>query len=514
MKKIIMIIFLSLFLNIQAQEESEFFRKVLPIHSENSWDICIGDDGFLYLNEYPNRIYRVHPEIGEKEILYTINDFHLSDESENHPGCNTQRLYGFRGLALHPDFTNPDSSYIFCFYSYNNGTEEEPVTDFKIIRIKWNEAEKIVTEEKVIVENIPGGWEHSGGRMITIKENNTSYLYYTVGDMGPTPTDCLEEGETHSRETVQDPNYPNGKIHRIMIDGSIPDDNPIPGNSFWTRGHRNPQGLTYNPETGIIYSVEHGATTDDEVNVIEKGMNYGWYQVHGNHDGNRSGEMDFVENYQPNPDIAGDKLVEPLYSWCREYTTDEWWLACTVAPSGAQYYGYDAIPGWKNSIVVACLKQAQFIVSGLRVVRLAEDGKSLIDSTMDNPNPELYFDEFHRNDGRIRDVEFSKDGRRIFIINNGGYPEHDRSVIVYTYSPLGSVFDEIDNLIYPNPVADVLHFGNENFQYIKIINIAGKIVLEKKNPRGSINLSSLKQGVYLAEITYKNQTKTIKLIKK
>lgn len=496
-----------------SQEENEFFRKVLPPEFESSWEITLASDGYLYVTEFYGTLSRIHPEIGKKEIIHTFEDFYIAGDDERHPGCNTLRLAGLLGLAVHPDFTNPDSSFIFCFYSFNNGTEEDPETNFKIVRLKWSEAEKRIIETKDLVENLPGGWEHNGGRLITTKENGTTYLYYSVGDQGPTPNDCLEEGEIHPREFAQDPNTHNGKIHRILIDGSIPDDNPIPGNSFWTRGHRNPQGLTYNPEKGILYSVEHGETTDDEVNVLEKGMNYGWPEVRGMHDGNTEGEMDYIDTYIPNSNIEGDRLVEPIYSWCRELTTDIWWLACTVAPSDVAYYGSDAIPGWKNSLIVACLKNANNVDRGLRIVRLSEDGKSLIDSTADDPNPELYFDEDQDKNGRIRDVEVSSDGRRIFVINTLGEPGYDKGIIVYTYSPLGSVFDEIDNLVYPNPVSDVLNFGNENFQNIKIIDISGRIILEKENPQRSINLASLKHGVYLAEITYKNQTKTIKLIK-
>ena len=165
------------------------------------------------------------------------------------------------------------------------------------------------------------GYDHFGGQLIAVNQGGKDYLYYSTGDTGSDNEDCYDAPSRNPNRTTQDPYTKVGKIHRIYTDGSIPEDNPIPGNTFFTRGHRNPQGLAYNPTANLVYAAEHGHKTDDEINVLEAGMNYGWRNVKGYHDGNYPDELAYVENYQPHPDIPNDALKEPLYSWGTEGDT-------------------------------------------------------------------------------------------------------------------------------------------------------------------------------------------------
>ena len=125
----------------------------------------------------------------------------------------------------------------------------------------------------------------------------------------------------------------NGKILRMSLDGTIPADNPAPGSLVYTLGHRNPQGLVQLPN-GRIYSSEHGPNTDDEVNRIEAGRNYGWPNVEGYCD--LSAEATFC---------AANNVREPLTAWTP-----------TIAPAGLSYYDHPAIPGWRGSLLLAVLK--------------------------------------------------------------------------------------------------------------------------------------------------------------
>ena len=130
-----------------------------------------------------------------------------------------------------------------CDFKYENGTLEN---------------------EFILLDNIPGNTTHIGCRMIIMPDNT---LLFSTGD-------------AQNQPSAQDVDQLTGKIHRLNLDGTIPNDNPFPGNSVYSFGHRNVQGLFLGPN-GIIYSSEHGPSTDDEFNIIEAGMNYGWPNVHG-----------------------------------------------------------------------------------------------------------------------------------------------------------------------------------------------------------------------------------------
>ncbi|WP_053351397.1 PQQ-dependent sugar dehydrogenase [Leucobacter musarum] len=133
-----------------------------------------------------------------------------------------------------------------------------------------------VGEPEVLVDGIPAGSTHNGGRLAFGPDG---MLYATTGDAG-------------DRESAQDPSSLGGKILRVTADGGVPDDNPVPGSPVWTLGHRNPQGLAWAPD-GTMYASEFGQNTWDELNVIEAGNNYGWPEVEG-----RAGVAGFVDPVQ------------------------------------------------------------------------------------------------------------------------------------------------------------------------------------------------------------------------
>ncbi len=484
----------------------EFERTELPIDLNGPWEITMGPDHHLWLTEREGQVSRVNPDNGAYSIIYKADDYFKGASLENlGPPCNSKILVGTLGLALHPEFANPDSAYIYFVYSYNSGTNDSPATKFKVKRLKWDAANNTIIEDIDLITLIPTGYDHLGGRLIAIKQNQRSYLYLSIGDHGKSEMndpDCYADQSLNPNNFTQDPTTKNGKIHRFNIDGTIPVDNPISNNSFFTRGHRNPQGLIYNPHLDLIYSVEHGDRTDDEVNILIKGMNYGWKNVRGyHHDDNISGENDFIQSYIPHPEIQNDSLVEAFYSWCSEVAdgSDDNSNWCTVAPSDGTYYCSSAIPEWHNSLLVVTLKDGIGTDREVYQFKLLSDG-SLAPSTVNNPNPKRFFGEDQDLNGRLRDITYSKDGKKIYLINSGGAPTS--KITVYTLKEQKTNEECIE--IYPNPSNSFIALKGTNtdeITNIQIISVEGKLIYETSQSDCQIDISTLSAGTYILRTT-------------
>jgi glucose/arabinose dehydrogenase len=169
-------------------------------------------------------------------------------------------------------------------------------------------------------------------------------------------------------------------VIRLNLDGTIPPDNPFPNNPVWSFGHRNAQGLIY--ANNILYSSEHGASSNDEINIIEKGRNYGWPSVEGLC--NETTERSFCDVNQ---------VKEPIYTWTP-----------TEAVCGLDYYDKDAIPEWKNSLLLCTLKGSKLIQ-----LKLNNDNISI------NSGAEFFDGKF----GRLRDLCISPDGKVYLCTSNG-----------------------------------------------------------------------------------------------
>jgi aldose sugar dehydrogenase len=498
-----------LFLNFSVLAQT-FIRSELPTSLNSPWEIIYGPDGFLWLTEFGGKISRVDPVNGNKTIVYTALDYFNGDPSEKLATCFNPNIgAGTLGMALHPNFLNSSTSYIYFVHSYNSGTATTPVTKFKIRRLTWNAATNSVSGDITLVSLMPTGYDHLGGRLMIIEQNSIPYLFYTVGDNGiseiNSPT-CYSPQTNNPNNFVQDPIYKNGKIHRFSIDGSIPANNPLPGNSFYTRGHRNPQGLMYNSIQNVIYDIEHGDRTDDEINVLEAGMNYGWKNVRGYHNDNSfPGEASVVSSYTPYPGILNDALKEPLYSWCAtsQPTTGSNGDWCTVAPSDGIYYGSSTISDWTNSLLVVTLKNGTTTDMEVYQFKLNADGKSLVPSTLSNLNPKRYFSEDQALNGRLRDITFSTDGKKIYLINNGGATAD--KITVYTYvegSGLNSnSFNDYSLELYPNPVSKSFKIDcSESIQQIILYSSLGCQVSFLVNNQNEIDVSDISSGVYVCYI--------------
>ncbi|MDF3027480.1 MAG: Quinoprotein glucose dehydrogenase [Fluviicola sp.] len=500
-------LFLLITLNSLSGISQTFIRTELPTQVSSPWEIIYGPDSMLWVTESNGRVSRIDPVSGSKTIIHAAADYFGGSPLENSVLCPNLTIGGGTlGLALHPDFIHPDSAFIYFMYAYNSGTSGSPDTRYKIRRLKWNPSTEQVSGYQDIVTGISNGYDHWGGRLLAIKRSNISYLFVSIGDHGSSETNnpqCYNPQSDNPNNFAQDPTTDNGKIHRFNMDGSIPSDNPIAGNSFFTRGHRNPQGLVYNNDLDILYSIEHGDRTDDEINILEKGMNYGWKNIHGYHnDNNFPGETNYASNYVPHPLIQNDHLVEPIYSICTVQMplTGNGSSWCTIAPSDGIYYNSQGIPEWTNSILLVTLKKGEATNMELYQFRLNAQG-TIEASTPQNPNPKKYFVEDQQLNGRLRDITFSPDGKKIYLINNGGGTLNFDKITVYTYvEPENPPYPEIGLKITPNPSSGMIQIlvPEEKPYTIQIFDSRGAKLQEIKGETETINLdfSSFSAGFY------------------
>ncbi|HUQ42099.1 MAG TPA: PQQ-dependent sugar dehydrogenase [Candidatus Limnocylindrales bacterium] len=223
---------------------------------EIPWSVDLAPDGRLFLTERTGRV-RVAQFDGKTASLrpepWATVPARVS--------TNTER--GLLGIALDPRFAT--NGFVYLYYSYRG-----PGTTTLNRLVRMRDSGGVGVEETVLLDGVPGSEQHDGGR---IKFGPDGKLYLTTGD-----------GEVGDR--AQNTGGPNGKVLRLNVDGSIPEDDPFPSGA-WSFGHRNPQGIAFHPDTGALYETEHGpsglfpACCNDEVNLIERGKNYGWPAVTG-----------------------------------------------------------------------------------------------------------------------------------------------------------------------------------------------------------------------------------------
>jgi aldose sugar dehydrogenase len=313
------------------------------------WDLSWGPDNFIWFSERNGKVARLNPETGETfEILSSISDLWTDN-----PKPTENMSTGLFGMVIHPDFsTNP---YVFLYYTHHPTTPK-----VKIVRYTYNAALDKLVDPFVLIDNIPGTTTfHNSGRMVITKDRK---LIFSTGDRS-------------EAAAPQNNNSLNGKILRMNLDGTVPNDNPIPNNYLYSKGIRHAQGLVFSADGNTLYTSEHGPTTDDEINIIETNRNYGWPTVAGFCD--LPDEQIFCNN---------NNVKEPLKVWTP-----------TIAPCGMDIYNSDVIPEWKNSLLLTTLKERD-----LRVLQLSTNGLAIL-------NENIFYD-YDKGMGRLRDVCVSPDG--------------------------------------------------------------------------------------------------------
>lgn len=319
---------------------AELKTTVLASGLSLPWEMVYGPDQQIWFTEKAGKISRLNPQTGAVTTLITIGDVRANGEG------------GLLGMVLHPDFSaNP---YVYVVYCYGN--------TYKAKVVRYTYAANALSSPTILLDQIPAASIHNGSRLLI----SGGKLWITTGDAA-------------DQSLPQNTGSLAGKILRINLDGSIPSDNPF-NNAVWSYGHRNPQGLVM--VGNKLFASEHGPESDDEINLIEKGKNYGWPNVKGYC--NESGEKPFCNT---------NGVVEPLIAW-----------SPTIAPSGMTYYDNNYIPQFKNSLLLAVLKDSKLVQMKL------DEGQTKILSAQS-----YYVNTY----GRLRAVCQSPEGKIYFCTSNG-----------------------------------------------------------------------------------------------
>ena len=334
---------------------------------EIPWSLLFLPDGRALVTERPGRIRLIKDARLQEEPYATIDVAHVGEG-------------GLMGLALHPEF--PKKPYIYVMHTYKIGGELRN----RVIRLKDEGLRGVF--DRVIIENIPGGKFHNGGRIA----------------FGPDGMLFIATGETFHAELAQNFKSLGGKILRITPEGNVPEDNPFKGSPIYSYGHRNPQGLAWHPFTGDLFESEHGPSGEfgrfahDEINVIKKGGNYGWPAVIG---------AARLKQY-----------TDPLIVWEK-----------TTPPSGIAFYKGELLKHLQGDLFIATLRSESLI----RIRLQKNDGYKV--TRIERWFANGYSDGRY---GRIRDVVEGPDGALYFLTNNRdgrGTPQSgdDR---IYIISPI------------------------------------------------------------------------------
>lgn len=420
----------------------QFRRTVLVSGLGGPWELTWGPDQMLWVTERTGkRITRIDPQTGKTSVAITIDEVSA-------PGSQD----GLLGMALDPKFlTGWRHNYVYVAYTYvdlkrpvshavYNANEAYQHLYGKIVRLKYDRKNGTLGKAITLISGLPVGNDHVSGRL---KIGPDRKLYYTIGDQGHNQLGnfCLpiEAQRLPSAAEVKSKNYAAyvGKSLRLNLNGSIPRNNPkLNGvvSHVYTYGHRNMQGIDFGPD-GTLYASEQGPKTDDEINILKSGANYGWPHVAGLKDNKAYEYARWAESTVPcaqltfsdlaiapsvprEPESAFDKpFVEPIatmftvpsdYNFrsavCKGVDFICW---PTVGASSVEYYAAKdkGIPGWDKVLLITTLKRGS-----LYVLPLTPDGQHAAGHMW------RYF----QSENRYRDTAVNPDGRTIYIATDTG----------------------------------------------------------------------------------------------
>ena len=326
------------------QTQSNFKVETVIPNLEVVWSIVWAPDGRMFFTERPGRVRVFENGKLRAQPLFVVPDVEPRGES------------GLMSIAVHPQFAA--NHFVYLSYAYNSNGQ--------LVRVvRYRETPNGFVDRKVIIENVPAAQFHAGCRL---RFGPDGKLYVTTGDA----TD---------RQIAQQLNSLGGKILRLNDDGTVPADNPFVGRSdarpeIFAYGSRNSQGIDFQPGTNLLWETEHGPSGfdgpggGDEVNIIDRGKNYGWPAIH--HRDTRAGMESPILEYTP---------------------------AC--APGSGMFYRGTQFPQFKGNFFFGCLR-------GERIIRVVANGRQVV--SQENLLEGKY--------GRIRDIAEGPDGYIYFSTSN------------------------------------------------------------------------------------------------
>ena len=423
--------------------QETFDLRVLITGLNQPWEIAYGPDGHLWLTErLGKRVLRVNPVDGQMQPLITIDEVFAESSQQ-----------GLLGMALHPELLQgTGNDYIFVAFTTNPNGSNPLDRLMTIRRYTYDSATDQLVDPFDLFNNLPGSTDHNGARLTFGTDGK---LYYPIGDRGANNLgNYCRPNDAQTLPTAEDVaagnwRYYVGKILRLNLDGSIPADNPEWNgvrSHVYSVGHRNPQGLVAGRNG--IYAAEHGPKTDDEVNFVQPGKNYGWPHVAGYQDDQayvyarwsdaavdcntlQFNDYTIPETVPQQAESAwsDQNFRPPLHTFGTvpsDYNfqigaCDPNFYICwpTIAPTGIDFYaggGGDisgwGIPGWTDSLLVAALKTGT-----IYRLPLSNDGAAV------HGQPLPYFN----TTNRYRDLAIAPDGRTFYIITDNGGTTQDAS---------------------------------------------------------------------------------------
>ncbi len=335
--------------NAPAAPASKVRVEVVARGLEHPWGLAFLPDGRMLVTERPGRVRVV------------AHDGKLSPPLAGVPKVAATGQGGLLDIALKPDFERSRLVYI----SYAEPREERANgTTVARARLAGAPGEERFEDIEVIFRQEPShrGGLHFGSRLVFAPDGR---LFVTLG-------------ERFEMRFAQDLARHWGKVVRLEPDGKVPADNPFVGKDgaqpeIWSYGHRNPQAAAIHPDTGILWVVEHGPRGGDEVNIVERGANYGWPLVGYGID---------YSGARIHAAPSGAGMVAPIYYWVP-----------SIAPSGMAFYTGDVFPAWRGNLLVGAL-------AGQALHRLVLDGARVVAEEV----------LLARRNERIRDVRQGPDG--------------------------------------------------------------------------------------------------------
>lgn len=328
-----------------SKSDAKFKVETVASGLEVPWAFAFLPDGNMIFTERPGRVRIIEKGKLREEPVYKVPDVEPSGES------------GLMDVSLHPKFA--ENKFVYLAYAYRGDGKQ-----VKIVRYKFDG--KTFVEPKTIIEAIPAAQYHAGTRA---RFGPDGKLYVTTGDA----TDW---------NLAQKMDSLNGKTLRLNDDGTIPPDNPFINQKgaraeIWSFGHRNAQGLAWQPGSGLMFQTEHGPSGfegkgggADEFNLVEAGKNYGWSEIYGK--------------------TTREGMVSPLL----EYTP-------SCAPASGMFYNGAAFPDFKGNFFFGCLR-------GARIIRVVLNGRAV--ASQEDLLKDVY--------GRIREMEEGPDGFIYFSTSN------------------------------------------------------------------------------------------------